>query len=275
MTSRSGFLEFGGVPEARVLDSAGTLSFLKGAGFVRGPLARARESIERDRQAPFEFDPIGANYCDFCFARLMGGEYDRLEDGRERCVRCSRTVVRTREEFVELFTTTRRLLELAFEMTIDVAMHVNMVNAREISRGTGESTAPTPGVDARVLGFATRSDEGYTLHIENGAPALAAMTTIAHELTHIWQFANWDQAMIDRLYGVERRLIVTEGMATWAQVQFLLCIKEFEYAQRQQAYAQQRDDEYGAGFRMFCERYGLSDAGVVGRSTPFRSVQPL
>lgn len=275
MSSRSDFLEFGGIAQAGALDTTGTLSFLQRAGFARGPLARAREGIELEGQTPFEFEPIGANYCDFCFARLMGGEYDRLEDGRERCVRCSRTVIRTREEFVELFTTTRRLLELAFEATIDVAMQVQMVNAREIARSTGESFAPTPGVDARVLGFATRSDEGYSLHIENGAPALAAMTTIAHELTHIWQFSNWDHAMIDRRYGPGRRLIVTEGMATWAQVQYLLCIKEFEYAQRQEAYALQRDDEYGVGFRMFSERYGLSDTGVVGRSTPFRSTHPL
>lgn len=275
MELRSDYLRFGGEPQAGMLDVAGSLDFLQRAGFGEGALARARQRVVNDEREAFEFEPLGVNYCDFCFARLMGGEYDRLDDGRERCVRCSRTVVRTREEFAELFTTTRRLLELAFEVTIDVVMQVHMTNAREIARRTGESFVATPGVDARVLGFASRSDEGYTLHIENGAPMLAAMTTIAHELTHIWQFSHWEHGLIDQRYGAERRLIIAEGMATWAQVQYLLSIKEYEYGRRQEAYARQRDDEYGVGFRLFCERYPLNDAGMVGRSTPFTSEYPL
>ncbi len=275
MTSRSDFLEFGGLSTAEAVDAAGTLEFLRDAGFAGGPLEQAREGITDAERTPFSFEPVGVNYCDFCFSPLMGGEYDRLEDGRERCVRCSRTVVRTRDEFIELFLTTRRLLELAFEMTIDVAMQVHMVNAREIAKRSGETFEPTPGVDARVLGFATKSDEGYTLHIENGSPALAAVTTIAHELTHIWQFSTWKPGMVETRYGEKHRLIVQEGMATWAQVQYLLCIKEFEYAERQEAYARERSDEYGVGFQLFADRYPLSRAGVAGKATPFRSEHPL
>jgi hypothetical protein len=275
MTMRRNFLEFGGVEHAAAVDASGALAFLQDAGFADGVLAQARAGVRSRRDSAFEFEAIGVNYCDFCFAQLMGGEYDRLEDGRERCIRCSRTVVRTREDFVDLFTSTRRLFELAFEMTIDVAMQVHMVSAREIARRSGETFVATSGVDPRVLGFATRSDEGFALNIENGAPALAAMTTIVHELTHIWQFSTWAPGMIEQRYGDQRRLIVAEGMASWAQVQYLLCVKEFEYAERQEALLAMRDDEYGIGFQMFCERYPLSEAGVVGRETPFQTAYPL
>lgn len=272
---RSDYLRYGGAAEAAALDLPGTLEFLRGAGFGGGPLEQARRGISASERTPFTFDAIGANYCDFCFARLMGGEYDRLDDGRERCVRCSHSVVRSREEFAEIFTTTQRMLELAFEIRIDVSMQVHMVNAREIARNTGERFEPTPGVDARVVGYATRSDSGYSLHIENGSPALAAISTIAHELTHIWQFSHWPDGMIETRYGADNSLIVAEGMASWAQIQYLLCIGELEFADRQEAYTAQRGDEYGAGFRLFRDRYPLSRSGMIGRRTPFQSDHPL
>jgi hypothetical protein len=271
--TRSDYLTFGGTTE--VVNSLATLEFLRGAGFGGGALEQAREGVIAAERTPFVFEAIGANYCDFCFARLMGGEYDRLEDGRERCVRCSRTVVRTKEQFADLFSTTRQLVELAFEVRIDVAMEVHMVNAREISRRTGESFQATPGVDARVVGFASRSDAGYALNIENGSPALVSITTIAHELTHIWQFSNWPAGMLATRYGEKHSLTITEGMATWAQIQYLLSIKEFEYAERQEAYTEQRTDDYGIGFRLFRDRYPLSRTGILGIESPFQKEHPL
>ena len=272
---RSDYLKFGDYSGAAGLNTIGALDFLRKSGFGGGTLQQARDGLDQAARQPFKFEAIGANYCDFCFARLMGGEYDRLDDGRERCVRCTRTVVRTKEDFVELFVRTRRTLEIAFDINIDVAMQINMVNAREIARRTGESFEPTPGVDARVLGFASFSDEGYSLNIENGAPALAAITTIAHELTHIWQFSHWPAGMVATRYGAERQLLIGEGMASWAQIQYLLSIKEFEYAERQEAYTEQRTDEYGQGFRLFRDRYPLDRSGEADRKTPFSAEFPI
>ncbi|NLA65093.1 MAG: hypothetical protein GX862_04040 [Leucobacter sp.] len=272
---RSDYLALGGARVREAIDTTATLDFLRNSGYGGGALQQARAGITAHEREPFKFEAIGVNYCDFCFTQLMGAEFDRLDDGRERCVRCSRSVVRSREEFVELFTTTRRMFELAFEITIAVPMQIHMVNAREIARRSGEVFHPTPGVDARVLGFASRSQAGYEINIENGTPALAAITTIAHELTHIWQFSTWPQGMIETRYGAERQLLVTEGMATWAQIQYLLAIKEFEQAERQLAYARQRTDEYGEGFRVFAERYTLQYAAAVGAATPFQSEFPL
>lgn len=272
---RSDYLNFGGAVQAQALNVDDTLAFLQTHGFGGGALEQARASAADDSRGRFEFEPIGVNYCDFCFAVLMGGEFDRLADGRERCIRCSKSVIRTRDDFASLFESTKQSLELAFEATIGVAMQIHMVNAQEIARRTGETFLPTPGVDARVLGFATSSADGYSLHIENGSPALAAISTIAHELTHIWQFSNWESGMIETRYGADRHLIIGEGMATWTQIQYLLCIKEFEYAERQEAYAAGRDDEYGVGFRLFREKYPLQRSGEVGKRSPFHGAYPL
>lgn len=273
--SPSGYLTYGDAPDTGGIDPAGTLAYLEGLGFGDGYLRRARRAVAEYQEKAFVFEPLNANYCDFCFTKLMGGEFDRLKDGRERCVRCSRTVLRTGRDFQDLFASTRKSLETAFSVTLAVPMVVRMVNAKEIARRTGEKFEPTPGVDPRVLGFAEEGRDGYSLFIENGSPQLAATATIAHELTHIWQFLNWDSREIEERYGARNRLAVYEGMATWAQVQYLLFIREFADAERHEAYAMQREDEYGVGFRLFVERYPLTRDGSIDLDTPFRHRFPL
>jgi hypothetical protein len=271
----SKYLLFGGHAAANNLDVGQTLSYLRDHGFGNGELHQARVAMQEHEHVPFVFEPLNASYCDFCFVKLMGGEFDRLKDGRERCIRCSRTVVRTSDEFRETFEGVRRNMEAACNISLSVTMRVRMVNARQIARHTGERFDATPGVDARVLCFAKQSKDGYSLFIENGSPKLAAITTIAHELTHIWQYRNWNVTQIERLYGPQNRLIVYEGMATWVQVQYLLLIGETQHAARQEAYAAQRDDEYGVGFRMFVERYPLSRHAGDRVDTPFQHRHPL
>jgi hypothetical protein len=260
-----------GVSRRDVID---TVTYLTQAGFAGGYLERTR-TADGGQQTPFVFEPTNANYCDFCLAKLMGGEYDKLADGRERCLRCTRTIVRTGEEFATLFAQTRRTMAITFGIALNMPIRVRMTNAREIARRTGETFQPTPGVDARVLGFAHGVRGSYEMYIENGAPRLAAVSTIAHELTHIWQYTNWQQHAIEQHYGREHRLEVYEGMATWVEIQYLRSINEPEFAQRQEAYAQQRTDEYGSGFRAFRERYPLERARPVTDDSPFAHPLPL
>lgn len=271
----SDYLRFGGDRGASGLRPEETLRYLQGLGFDEGYLQQARAAVAARTRETFTFEALNANYCDFCFTKLMGGEFDRLKDGRERCVRCSRTVVRTPDEFGELFYSVRRNMETAFGINLTTAMVVRMANAKEVARRTGEVFQPTSGVDPRTLGFASRSREGYTLVIENGAPRLASIATMAHELTHIWQYLNWNEREIVARYGAKHRLQVYEGMATWAQIQYLLYIREFAYAERQEAYARQRTDEYGIGFRMFSERYPLDRTGLIDQASPFLGAVPF
>jgi hypothetical protein len=64
-------------------------------------------------------------------------------------------------------------------------------------------------------------------------------------------------------------------MATWAQIQYLFFIKEFEFAKRHEAYALQRTDEYGVGLGLYLERYPLNRDGGVDQDTPFNNPLPL
>ena len=272
---RSDYLYFGGSANAAAINQDETLAYLESLGYGNGDLRQARDALSSNIASAFSFAPFGVRYCDFCFLQLMGGEYQELKDGRERCSRCSRSVITSQEQFTREFTTVRRNMEVAFGISLAVPITVRMVNATEIARNTNEKFSPTPGADPRVLGFATMEKGRYLLYVENGSPRMPAVATMAHELTHIWQLKNWDESQIIAKYGPGSRLPVYEGMAMWAMIQYLLFIREFSHAERQYAYAIDREDEYGEGFRIFLSHYALHEDGDVGSESPFAKPMPL
>lgn len=272
---RSDFLEYGGDPGAEGLSIEESLQFLRDQGFGDGALAQSRQALIEERHKKFEFGSFGVGHCDFCFVELMGGAFDSLQDGRRRCTRCSRSVLATEEAFRDEFELVRRNMEMAFGISITTPLVVRMVNAREIARRSGEAFTPTPDVNPRVLGFVEVKGGAQALYIENGSPRISAVTTMAHELTHVWQVANWNEADIERRYRKEHVTAVKEGMAVWAQIQYLFMTRELSYAERQMVYSLAREDEYGVGFRKFASRYRLSEDGQPDAHSPFRGPWPL
>ena len=100
------------------------------------------------------------------------------------------------------------------------------------------------------------------------------MAPIAHELTHIWQYQNWDDQKIVAAYGAENRLEVYEGMAKWVEIQYLLYLNEIAYGKREQVRTMLRQDEYGRGFIQYMKKYSLSYQQEKKR-TPFQIFPPL
>jgi hypothetical protein len=272
---RSEYITFGGLPQAQAIDVDTTRQYLESLGYGDGDLAQARNAIEAREDKTFTMDGFEGRHCDFCFSPIIGSDFERLSDGRDRCSRCSRTVIKSHEQFVDEYQQVRQNMEAAFGIKLDVPSRVRMANAKEIQGKTNESFTPTPGVDPRVLGFVAKSSSGQELWIENGSPRLAAITTMAHELTHVWQNSTWDESTIQKKYGKKNELIVYEGMATWTQIQYLLFTRENSFAEWQHAYAMQREDAYGVGYKIFLQRYSLTFTGDVDEDSPFRNSMPL
>lgn len=271
----SHYLEFGGLPAARAIDIRGTVDYLNELGYGRGELRQARDAILSETAREFTAEGLSGRQCDFCFGPILGSDFEHLKDGRDRCSRCTRTAMKSPEQFVDEYQQVRRNMQLAFGIQLEVPMTVRMANAKEIERKTNEKFTATPGVDPRVLGFVAKTSLGQELWIENGSPRMAAITTMAHELTHVWQNANWDEKSIRNRYGKKHELIVYEGMATWTMIQYLLFTREYDYAEWQHAYAMAREDAYGVGYQIFLQRYSLSFTGNVDEDSPFRNPMPL
>lgn len=264
------YLLYGNPQTDEALKVKETKDYLGSIGFVNGYMQQAREGKDIARQIKEKYNPDlkGFRACDFCGIELVGSEYEILADGRERCINCGKTAVTTEKEFVEIYKETLRNLEGFFGIRINVGIRVKMTTAAKIAKRLGKQFSPSPGFDARVVGVAIKSREGYTLLLENGAPRISAVMTIAHELTHIWQYLNWNDKAIRRQYG-NLELEVYEGMAKWVEIQYAILINENENAIREEINTRRRQDEYGYGFLRYIEKYPFSRGQYITRETPF------
>ena len=263
---------FGYETEHSYLDLQGTLEYLTHMGFDVNGLKQAREgrniaAFVEENFAPGKPD---ARYCDFCGCEIYGVEYETLADGRDRCINCSKTAIKTGEEFRKVFEDVKRNLESFFGIRINVGIKVEMVNAKKLHAYLGKSFIPTADQDGRVLGVAIKDKNGnFTLVVENGSPRMASMLTMAHELTHIWQYVNWDDKQIRKKYGDKLYLQVYEGMAKWVEIQYAYLINEPAVAKREEIITSYREDEYGYGFLRYRAAYPFSLGTVITKPTPF------
>ena len=270
------YLLFGGESEPENICVSGALEAMRQLGFGKGFLEQARNGKSEFENLENQFDPnrAGSRYCDFCGAELFGTEYEEQVDGRERCTQCSRSAVKTEAEFKKLYETALRNLKTFFGISLNVPIKVQMVNAKTLHARLNQRFTPTSQADARILGVAIRDKKkGYTILLENGSPRLSATMTIVHELTHIWQYLNWDDANICKLYGKQQHLQIYEGMAKWVEIQYAYLINERATAKREEIITRLRQDEYGIGFLKYDDVYPLSYGTRLLGETPFANPQ--
>ena len=192
-----------------------------------------------------------------------------LADGRERCNACQRTAVKTAQEFETIYRTIVRNMEGFYGIRFSAPIRVQMVNSQKLHKKLGRSFIPTGNFDGRILGVAIKDGSGYSILVENGAPRISSTMTIAHELTHIWQYLNWNKKKVLNHYGPAQELEIYEGMAKWVEIQYAYLIGEPAAAKREEICARVRDDEYGRGFRRYVEKYPLSTGTHLEYATPF------
>ncbi len=266
---------YGGSCEPKEIDLSGTRSYLAEIFRQKNSLRQARDGkdIAAHIEATFKPGKADARYCDFCGTEIYGVEYETLADGRDRCLNCGRTAVKSVEEFRRIFEDVKRNMESFFGIKINAGIRVEMVNSKKLHKRLGKAFIPTPDNDGRVIGVAIKDKNGYTLMIENGSPRMSSMLTIAHELTHIWQYINWNDKEIVKKYGKNMRLEVYEGMAKWAEIQYAYLINEPSTAKREEIITTYRNDEYGRGFLRYRANYPFSLGTVITKATPFMNVE--
>ena len=269
------YMLYGKECEPTFIDLSGTLNYLSEMGMQRNSLKQAREGkkIAEFIEATYKPGKPDARYCDFCGTEIFGVEYETLADGRDRCLNCGRTAIKTGEEFRKIFEDVKRNMESFFGIRINAGIKVEMVNSKILHKRLGKAFIPTPKSDGRVLGVAISDKNGYTLLVENGSPRMASMLTMAHELTHIWQYINWNDKAIRKKYGKKMRLEIYEGMAKWVEIQYAYLINEPAIAKREEIITSYRDDEYGRGFLRYRANYPFSLGTVITKMTPFMNVE--
>ena len=265
------YLLYGGKEIPAWIDVAGTHDLMMKLGLGDNALQQAREGrgIAEQLEEQHVSQLPGKNYCDFCGRELVGTEFEVLADGRERCTQCGKTAVRSEKEFQKIFREVSHNMEAFFGIRITAPVRVEMVNARKLHRCLKKTFVPTKNFDARVIGVAIKNKDGCTLLMENGAPRLQSIMVMAHEMTHIWQYHNWDMKKIQSTYGSEQELEIYEGMAKWSEIQYTYLLGEKTAARREELLTRQREDEYGRGLLRYVEKYPFVVDFNMNSVTPF------
>lgn len=264
------YLRYCGGKRTMPLDLDGTRAFLQGLGFDGGELRQAREG--RNRAEKFRTSDKGKNnqmYCSYCGAEIAGVEFYRLPDGRTRCTSCSSTVVKTKAEVEELCNRVIANMDNFFGATIDVPVSIEVLDERKLKKKIGVPLGTKDSQSMLILGVAINKKKKYSILLENGAPRISLIATFAHELTHIWQYTHWDNQKNFKKCPKSKRLLIYEGMAKWAEIQYLYLIGETTVAKREEYITRNRQDEYGIGFCLYEDRYPLSREAMTCEDTPF------
>lgn len=252
------------------LDLDGTRAFLQGLGFDGGELKQAREG--KDRAEGLRNAGKNKNnqmYCSYCGTEIAGVEFFRLPDGRMRCTTCSSTVVKTKKEVEELCRRVLTNMDTFFGATIEVPVSIDVVEERKLKKKIGVPLGTKDSQSMLILGVAINKKKKYSIILENGAPRISLIATFAHELTHIWQYTHWDNNKLLRKCPDSKRLLIYEGMAKWAEIQYLYLIGETNVAKREESITRNRKDEYGIGFCLYEDRFPLSRKAMSCEDTPF------
>lgn len=251
------------------MDLEGTKNFLQDLGFDGGELRQARQQKD-SAEAYKNVDNKGNQmYCSYCGREISGVEFYRLPDGRMRCTTCSNTIVKTKAEVEELCQRVLANMDNFFGAAIDVPVSIEVVDERKLKKKIGVPLGTRDSQSMLILGVAINKKKKYSIILENGAPRISLIATFAHELTHIWQYVNWDNKKGFRKCANSKRLLIYEGMAKWAEIQYLYLIGETDAAAREEYITRNRDDEYGIGFRLYEDYYPLTREAMVCEETPF------
>lgn len=195
--------------------------------------------------------------CDYCKTVFNLAEVDVMEDGLHRCANCSVGAVDLDGDVETLEQEAKELYiqHMGIDFSSDKMPYtLNFVTATELHDYFNEPFYVTNKYDERiVVGLAT-DRELDAIYIEKHLKKPATLSTIIHEMMHIFQYQRLN---FFKMKNSEPELI--EGMTTWTE--YLLLTKSgnpeyVEYAKFIDSARTADQSEYGIGYRYVKKHYG-------------------
>jgi hypothetical protein len=185
--------------------------------------------------------------CDFCHAEFKTGELKVLNDGRMRCSGCSDGAVDTQDGFDALHHQAKQLYR--DHLGIDFSSFpydALFVSATELHEKYGKPFHLTMLYDEReAIGVAFDQTNDFIL-VEDGYKSVQVLSTIIHEMAHIWQFQAINN---EKMVSDQDDRNLSEGGTVWAEW-FLIGKAGFQpEAEAYLNYRMNSEDKYGDGIR--------------------------
>ncbi|WP_419887262.1 hypothetical protein ACN6MT_17430 [Neobacillus niacini] len=195
--------------------------------------------------------------CVFCGRTVAAAQVIHLNDGRQRCLTCNETAIDHVLLVEPLYREVRQFFKDVYLVNLPEDIALFVLSTDEIHKMSGLPFIPEAG-NPRLTGKASMDDDGnLKVLVENGSPRNHTLSTLAHELTHIWQLEN---LQVDLL-----QLEELEGFASWVEVHMMTQIGEVPYANMLKEQLEKGQDHYGRGYRLIEEKLSI----LPYNATPF------
>ncbi|MBI2901796.1 MAG: hypothetical protein HYY17_16545 [Planctomycetes bacterium] len=214
----------------------------------RAPTLRSWSMPDRPERSYCERCIRGRGACDFC-SHPVGTGGAELSDGRFACAPCRRDLVRDPEAIARVFDVVKSGVHRFCGIRADSSLALHVVPPAEMALVAGSVFAPTHALDTRPLGLFTIRGGKRAIYVEDRLPKSIAITTLAHEYGHAWQY---------ELGAIQPIPVLLEGFAELVAHKIARHGRLLDECRR----ISHRRDLYGAGYRIVA---GLeSKAGRTG-----------
>ena len=196
--------------------------------------------------------------CDFCQRFIVGSLIDGMErfpDGQRYCGKCAPSTITSVRETRELMVEVAGYLE-DFGITVDPGkIRLRLVDRNELKKIASAHTRDTKGFTDYLVKknlFGRIKAETIDVYILNGMHRTQMIGTLAHELTHVWQF---ERGRLEQDPGL------SEGSCNFAAYLVLRRIGGVEAEYVIDNMLKDDDPIYGEGFRKvksYAEEKGLA-----------------
>ena len=183
--------------------------------------------------------------CTYC-GRFLGDRSNRggqrYPDGRNVCNICLKTAVNDEDEAQRIMESVRgRLKQIGIDVDIrDIPLH--LVSRDELGRRYGGDMSHNSGFcqhDYNEIGGRV-FNQRFQIFILTGMPRMHFITTLSHELMHVWQYQNCP---------LDNQIEFCEGSCNYAAWLVLRQIGGDKAAYQMKSLEQNQNPVYGGGFR--------------------------
>ena len=175
-------------------------------------------------------------HCSFCGRSIAVSSW-QFDDDRIMCEECNKHRTNSRKEVQVLLQQAYQTLESKYGIKLPEGIKIRFKSAASIRKASGTIFG------GRVLGFYSNADK--EIWVERGGPEACVMSTLLHELTHAWQFANIDADKLDLKY--------IEGHSTYVEIECTRELGQVVYADFLERSVLSVNNEYSQGLRYWKE----------------------
>lgn len=225
--------------------------------FIKENSSFGTETIDQNHQNRSQQKNINIEVeCDYCAQKLFLSKADVMEDGLHRCQNCKENAVDFQKEVKELEQEAKALYHKILGIDIDQSLQyqIRFVSATKLHQYFNKPFYVTNQYDHRTAIGLASDREIDIIHIEKHRNRVETLSTIIHEIMHIYQYQHLNFFKIQN-----NEPLLIEGMTTWAE-HFLLSKsgnKAYEkFAEKEkQRLLQDHQSVYGKGFQYIATQY--------------------